>query len=50
MALEFVIETLGYDLNDNVIKRCRDKLDKVVRRNRPKDEIFAKVKAIISKA
>ena len=50
MALEYIVEELGFDMSDNVIKRCREELDKVVRKNRPKDVMFAKVKAIIDKA
>ena len=50
MALEYIVEELGYDMSDNVIKRCRGKLDKVVRKNRTHDDYKRMVKSIIDKA
>lgn len=50
MALEYIVEQLGYDMSDNVIKRCREQLDKVVRKNRTHDEYKRMVKSIIAKA
>jgi len=50
MALEYIVEELGYDMNDNVIKRCREELDKVVRKNRKPTDYYRLIKAIIDKA
>lgn len=50
MAIEYAVERLGYEMSDNVIKRCREKLDKVVRKNISEDEILKRAKKIINRA
>ena len=50
MAVEYIVEQLGYDMSDNVIKRCREQLDKAVRKNVAEDIILKRVKKIIDRA
>lgn len=50
MALEYIVEELGYDMDDNIIKRCREQLEKVVRKNRTDIDYKRLVKRIIDKA
>ena len=50
MALEYIIEELGYDMSDNIIKRCREQLEKVVRKPRTREDYFRRVRNIINRA
>lgn len=50
MALEFIVEELGYDMSDNIIKRCREQLEKVVRKNRTHEDYIRRVRDIINRA
>ena len=50
MSLEFIVEELGYEMSDNVIRQHKDQLDKVVKKPRTKDDYINRVKAIIAKA
>lgn len=50
MALEYIIEELGYDMNDNVIKRCMERLAKVMKRKRTHEEYTIMVRKVINQA
>jgi hypothetical protein len=50
MSLEYIVEELGYDMHDNIIKRCREQLDKVVSKPRKYDEYLIRIKRIINRA
>ena len=49
MTLEYLLEQLGYELTDNIVRRCKEKLDKIVKRPGTKEEYTRKVKRIIAR-
>lgn len=50
MTIEYIIEMLGYDMSDNIIKRCMTALHKVCKKPNTLDNYLAKARKIISKA
>ena len=50
MALEFIVEELGYDMSDNVIKRCMEQLVKVMKKQRTHEQYTLLVNNIIKAA
>ena len=50
MALEYIVEELGYNMNDNVIKRCMERLAKVMKRKRTHEEYTIMVRKVINQA
>ena len=51
MTLEYIVEKLGYEMHDNIIRQCKDKLDKVFHKGqRTEADYISRVKAIIAKA
>ena len=50
MALEYIVEELGYSMDDNVIKRCMERLTKVMKRKRTHEEYTIMVRKVINQA
>ncbi len=48
--LEYILETLGYEMHDNIIRKCHDELVRIISKPRTTEDYIIRIKKVLAKA
>lgn len=48
--LEYLLETLGYEMHDNIIRRCMNKLVRIISKPRTNEEYLVRIRRVLNQA